>query len=69
MTTIRQFWFPPLQRREASRPTTRSALEALVLKQEIEISELRLRLDDALDGREFAEIRAERAEASLRCAT
>jgi hypothetical protein len=57
-----QIWFPPIQRKQASRSNARTDLEERLLRQQIEISELRIRLDDALDGRELAEIRAERAE-------
>ena len=63
MTAPRCYWFPPVPRPEASPPDLTSLLHTLLLEQTSQSSELRVRLDDALDGREAAESQLEKTRA------
>lgn len=66
MPAPRCYWFPPVPHPEAGPPDLTSLLHTLLLEQTSQCSELRVRLDDALDGREAAEERAGRAERQYR---
>ena len=63
MSAQRYYWFPPVPHPEASPPDLTSLLQTLLLEQRSETSELRERLDEALDGREAAESLLEKVRA------